>query len=82
MRKAELSMNIIIIAAISLLVLVILSVLLLRAGGNVNQGTGCTGVSGQCIEDTDEGCKYLGEDYARDVTHGCGEEGQICCIKL
>jgi len=87
MKKAQgLSMNVIIIAAIALLVLVIISVLVLRAGGNVNRGTGCTGVGGTCIENPgftiDNPCSDLGEGYKPDPTHGCGTEDQICCLKF
>ena len=88
MKKAQgLSMNVIIIAAIALLVLVIISVLVLRAGGNVNQGTGCAGVSGQCVSGSaltgNSDCQgTLGSNYQYAPTHGCGVEGQICCIQL
>lgn len=78
-------MNVIIIAAISLLVLVIISVLVLRAGGNVNQNTGCTGVGGECISDLSSCGEYgeqIGKTLMRDPAHGCGQEGQICCIPL
>ena len=47
-KGADLSMNVIIIAAIALLVLVILAVLLFRSGGQVSEGTGCEGFGGQC----------------------------------
>ncbi|MFP4523777.1 MAG: hypothetical protein ACLFO2_00480 [Candidatus Woesearchaeota archaeon] len=87
--KAQgLSMNVIIIAAISLLVLVIISVLVLRAGGNVNESTGCQGVNGVCVGGTSSyaSCRDLGQDrggdYIRDPSHGCDEEGQYCCIPL
>ena len=76
MKKGQgISMNVIIIAAIALLVLVILAVLLLRAGGSVSEGTGCEGVGGQCDRECDSG-------YVRDITKGCEDEGDICCIPL
>lgn len=82
MKKGQgLSMNVIIIAAISLLVLVIISVLVLRAGGNVNQNTGCVGVQGQCVA-ASAGCGTITGTYIQDPTHGCEQEGQICCIPL
>lgn len=86
MKKGQgLSMNVIIIAAISLLVLVIISVLVLRAGGNVNKSTGCEGVNGVCITDTLKCSDYgqsTGQTLIRDPAHGCGIEGQQCCIPL
>ena len=88
-KKAQgLSMNVIIIAAISLLVLVIISVLVLRAGGNVNESTGCRGVNGVCVGSgaSYSSCNELedvrGGSYVRDPSHGCKEEGQHCCIPL
>ncbi len=48
MKRGELSMEVIIIAAIALLILVILSVLVIRAGGNL--GDECRNVGGQCYE--------------------------------
>jgi hypothetical protein len=49
---AELSMNVIIIAAIALLVLVILAVLLFQSGGKVQSGTACDGYGGRCAAST------------------------------
>lgn len=80
-KKAQgLSMNVIIIAAISLLVLVIIAVLVLRAGGNVNEGTGCEGVGGYCVGACDE----VPEEgtFIRSNSHGCTNEGDVCCVKL
>lgn len=84
LKKGQgLSMNVIIIAAIALLVLVIISVLVLRAGGNVNQGTGCGGVSGTCVDQVGinpvDDCS---DGYIYSPNHGCGVEGQICCIPV
>ncbi|MAE13018.1 hypothetical protein CMO92_00495 [Candidatus Woesearchaeota archaeon] len=70
------SMNVIIIAAIALLVLVILAVLLLRAGGNVATGTNCQGVGGDC--DQGDTCD---SGYIKDITKGCENENP-CCIPL
>lgn len=83
-KKAQgLSMNVIIIAAIALLVLVILSVLLLRTGVLLNTGTGCDGVGGKCIP-ADESCADLAGEYVRSG-QGCpkiGEDKQRCCIPM
>jgi len=80
-KKAQgLSMSTIIIAAISLLVLVILATFLLRSGGDVNEATSCTGMSGQCVES----CASLsvdGETYISKGQSDCSE-GYVCCIPL
>ena len=85
-KKAQgLSMNVIIIAAISLLVLIVLAVLVFRAGGNVTTGTNCVGVGGQCY--AGESCDDLqqdqgglwGPDHANDGKKGGCAEGEICC---
>ena len=86
MKKAQgLSMNVIIIAAISLLVLVIISVLVLRAGGNVNRGTGCVGVGGQCLPEGPS-CQEYGEQQGvtliRNPSAGCEQDNMICCVPL
>ncbi len=76
-KKAQgLSMNVIIIAAISLLVLVIISVLVLRTGARVNDGTGCQG-------DCEPGdCGGLGSGWIQDRTVSCANDGDVCCISI
>jgi len=82
-KKAQgLSMNVIIIAAIALLVLVILAVLILRAGRGVTEGTGCSGVGGICADD----CADLGGVYVKNLPNsgragGC-QEDESCCVPL
>ncbi|MBU1604172.1 MAG: hypothetical protein KJ583_02540 [Nanoarchaeota archaeon] len=75
------SINVIIIAAIALLVLVILSVLLIRSGGNVVTGTSCAGVGGTCsssCSDLSEGTKI----YSPHPTAKCTDSNDKCCIIL
>ena len=85
MKKAQgLSMNVIIIAAIALLVLVILSVLVLRAGGGLNTGTSCKNIGdgkGQCIDSASDCGDLTPGSWITDLSHGCGNE-QKCCIQL
>lgn len=82
-KKAQgLSMNVIIIAAIALLVLVILAVLILRAGRGVTEGTGCEGIGGTCAD----ACGDLDGLYVKNIPNsgrsgGCAE-GESCCIPL
>lgn len=75
-------MNVIIIAAIALLVLVILAVLLFGAGDSVNQGTSCESLKegSQCInEDADCGDVVEGSTY--NPAGKCGS-GLKCCAPL
>lgn len=75
-------MNVIIIAAISLLVLVIISVLVLNAGGNLSRNTGCTGVQGQCVE-TALDCADLSGNWRYTTAYSCPDENRpACCIPM
>ena len=82
-KKAQgLSMNVIIIAAIALLVLVILAVLILRAGRGITEGTGCEGVGGSCVDD----CGDMDGLYVKNIPNsgrsgGC-QEDESCCVPL
>jgi len=86
-KKAQgLSMNVIIIAAIALLVLVILATFLLNAGGDVGEGTSCTGMGGEChpVGDGETCNDYMyeeGKTFIKTVKASCAE-GDICCIPL
>jgi hypothetical protein len=74
MKRGEISMEVIIIAAIALLVLVILSVLVIRSGGNVAkecQNVGGTCESGSLPTDCPEGKLYS--------PNNCGS-GYVCCV--
>lgn len=80
-RRGEISMEVIIIAAIALLVLVILSVILLRKGIGFNQGTSCVGLGGTC-EDRSSGCDGLGSGYVASGNDCPNTEQQVCCMPL
>jgi hypothetical protein len=54
-KGSELSMNVIIIAAIAVLVLVILAVFVFRSGDNISKATGCSAMNGKCIPDPARG---------------------------
>ena len=80
-KRGEISMEVIIIAAVALLVLVILSVLLIRSGVLFGQGTSCEGTGGVCDSD----CSGYTDDQGRlYVSSGQGtcSEGSVCCIPL
>jgi hypothetical protein len=74
MKRGEISMEVIIIAAIALLVLVILSVLIIRSGGKVAQE--CVNVGGTCQSGTLPTDCTDGKIYS---PNSCGS-GQVCCI--
>jgi hypothetical protein len=74
MKRGEISMEVIIIAAIALLVLVILSVLVIRSGGTVAKE--CQNVGGTCVGSADE-CTSSGGSAS---LHSCGS-GLVCCIR-
>ena len=90
MKKGiELSVNVIIIAAISLIVLVLLSFLVIRSGGGIVEGTSCEQVGGNCISPTDYELNdnSCGEFQKRDITKSCSEAAReagdtICCISI
>jgi hypothetical protein len=77
MKRGELSMEVIIIAAIALLVLVILSVLIIRSAGNVDSATKCASPStnGICTP-KDSSCD---DGY---IPGGVCDSDNKCCIPL
>ncbi len=80
MKKAELSINLIVIAAIALLILVIISVLIFGAGGDIVSGTSCEGIGGFC-EFPDARCGEFG-NYVEHHTAHCPSEMPTCCVPL
>jgi hypothetical protein len=76
MKRGELSMEVIIIAAIALLVLVIISFLVIRSGTGVAKGTSCTAVSGGSCQT--ESC----DSGSVRSANSCPNEGEFCCIPL
>jgi hypothetical protein len=78
-KGVELSMNVIIIAAIALLVLVILAVLVLRGGRNITDGTGCTAKPGGHCETLDTACNDGENVFAGG---GCPVAKPKCCVKI
>jgi hypothetical protein len=70
-------MEVIIIAAIALLVLVILTVLIIKQGTKVGGAVDCGGAAGGTCMDADE-CRSQGGSSSG----SCGSSGEICCITL
>jgi len=82
-KKADLSMNMIILAAISLLVLAIIAYLIFGASNNVGKGTSCEGIGGKCLVTS---CSGNGDGYTvpnHALDNGCKKEGaENCCMKF
>lgn len=74
-KKGDLSMNMIIIAAISLLVLAIIAYLIFGASGNIKDGTSC---SGECVS-KGSGCP---SKFPVPATGISCDDGEVCCISL
>lgn len=87
-KKADLSINIIIVAAIALIILVIVSVLLFRSGGLLQKGTQtCEGVGGRCVDRWEApNCDYYSEMtggfWTSHRSATCPDSDQICCVPL
>lgn len=86
MDRGEMSIAVIIAAAIALLILVIMAVLILRSGTSVTKGTGCEGVGGTCSPS----CSDLGDEnggtYVKNLPNS-GKDGgckvdEECCVTL
>jgi hypothetical protein len=72
-KKAQgLSLNVVVIAAIALLVLVVLGVIFLRGAGNFEDGSQCIKAGGLCSESCEAG-------FEPNSDHEC-KEGKICCV--
>jgi hypothetical protein len=81
-KKAEMSINLIVVAAIALLILVILAVLVARKLGWLDVMTRCGGAgNGICADDCAafEDGTYTSEGTGPNI--GC-KESQSCCIKI
>lgn len=80
-RGTELSMNVIIIAAIAVLVLVILAMFVFRSADRTDKGTGCTGLGGSCDFTATQKCSgaYPIPGIAFDSSCGTGKK---CCLPL
>ena len=83
MKKGDLSMGVIIGAAIALLILVLLSVLIFRAGGAVVTGTSCSATDGFICAHESESCSEynIGDDrYVSNPGATCSNEDEKCCV--
>jgi len=76
-KGTELSMNVVIIAAIAILVLVILAMFLFRSSNRMGEGTSCDGMGGSCEP-------VCGGEYPLPMIgmdDSCGM-GAHCCLPL
>lgn len=82
MKKGDLSINIIIVAAIALLILVIISVLIFRSGSNVRENTeSCSAANGVCGTSCDDVAYDRGGVWIPNLARIC-PEGLVCCTKV
>ena len=82
-KKAQgMSMNVIIVAAIALLVLVVLSIIFLgRSETFSRETTDCVNKGGQCKADCSDTSVYP-EWNTPYPGWKCANDGDVCCIKL
>ncbi len=84
-KKAELSLNVVVAAALAMIVLVILAVLVFNAGSSVFEGTRCVSLErdAQC-QPVELGCEELtlanpDVTYVRAPSYSC-PDGEVCCV--
>jgi hypothetical protein len=84
MKKGDLSINIIIVAAIALIILVIISVLIFGTGRDIIFAKSCKGLSAdnQCIP-SGGSCSDISdtENWVPHPTAQCQPKEDMCCIK-
>jgi len=82
MKKAQsMPMNVIIVAALALIVLIILAVVFMnKMGGFVKETDTCTNNGGSCVVEKD-GCGQYQVEKTGDVNYKC-EKGKICCVGI
>ena len=81
-KKGELSITVIVVAAIALLVLVILAYLVIKSGGNIREGTKCKSLGGTCVplvqgKEPYQVCEENGMIYS--PGQDCAQN-EVCCI--
>jgi hypothetical protein len=81
MKKGDLSINIIVVAAIAMLILVIISVLVFRAGDGIVGGTSCDGlgdnIQAECVPSNFD-CSDMNGIVNRGAR--CQTSGYVCCV--
>ncbi len=78
LKKAELSINMIVIVAICIVVLVIMIYLVTDRGGSMDDATACTSRGGVCV--AQGGCEEDG--IIGGIGELCGQERPVCCNPL
>jgi len=82
MRRGEISMEVIIIAAGALRILVILSVRIIRSGGRLAVGTSCQALQGGVCDSSCDGyTDSAGRPYVQS-SNACPQQGDVCCRPL
>ncbi|HYD03032.1 MAG TPA: hypothetical protein VEC16_01920 [Alphaproteobacteria bacterium] len=82
-KGVELTMNVIVMAAIALLVLLILAFFLMRGFGGFNKGTDCVAQGGIChaVSSTPSPANACPDTHPITSGYTCGAS-QKCCVKL
>ncbi len=85
MKKAELSINVIVVAAIGMIILVVLSVLVFDMADDLWSGQACENLgqgNAECITTPD--CARYGENIGENMyehsTAHCDQQGERCCV--
>lgn len=84
MKKAQgMSLNVVIIAALVILVLVVLSVIFIRSSGTfVDRVASCSVKGGVCAPSCGDMIYGTQEHTIPDFDARCSNEGDICCLKI
>lgn len=91
MKKAELSVNIIVVAAIAVIILVILTVLVLRALGGFGDQTACENMDGfgsdsnarvQCVTNNPSCLDVYSNSRYVPIGNECSATGATCCLRV
>lgn len=86
MKKGEISINVVVMAAIAMLVLVILTVFVFRSSDGLSRATTCNDGLGQnimvqCVDNTDAGRQSCrAQNGLIHPTAACPESNQRCCM--
>ena len=81
MKKGELSINVIVVAAIGMLILVIISVLVFRSGGGLVEGTSCEGLGANIDATCVASPADCSENYNGIVNRAAQcPTGTVCCV--
>lgn len=84
MKKAQgMSLNVIVVAALVVLVLIVLSIIFIRSSGKFSGNVASCEVQGGKCAAACEDVAYGTEDYTVERNDlSCSQEGETCCLKI